>query len=290
VLLDLSRASRVLQVAIEPSPENAFFLTRSLIKLAKRYPEVADRVVLFPIAVGDVPMRSQILVPRDNLGNSMLPTRASAIPTSLLNDLQGARKHDVVVLPLERILPHGLGATRVVKVDTQGFECKVLQGSMSNLRHLNSRVEVLVVEVAQKHLFAHCCTPTILKHLMRVVGEPAGGPVGTRGSSGNQEPIPWLPHSNAKGLYSRPLKAAPPNSTVHAWNVSCNKMDSPGEKTCIARPWNATSGSPSAYRLWFEKPDRPVQRGQVKYYIRRSRECEEKGGMSTSSTHNGSAA
>lgn len=149
---------------------------------------------------------------------------------------------------------------------------------------------MLVVEVAQKHLFAHCCTPTILKHLMRVVGEPAGGPVGTRGHSGNQEPIPWLPHSNAKGLYSRPLKAAPPNSTVHAWNVSCNKMDSPGEKTCIARPWNATSGSPSPYRLWFEKPDRPVQRGQVKYYIRRSRECEEKGAMSTSSTYNGSAA
>lgn len=84
------RASRVLQVAIEPSPENAFFLTRSLINLAKRYPEVADRVVLFPVAVGDVPMRSQILVPRDNLGNSMLPTRASAIPTSLLNDLQVA--------------------------------------------------------------------------------------------------------------------------------------------------------------------------------------------------------
>lgn len=70
-------------------------------------------------------------------------------------DLQGAHKHDVVVLPLERILPHGLGATRVVKVDTQGFECKVLQGSMSNLRHLNSRVEVGVAwEWPRSHTLA----------------------------------------------------------------------------------------------------------------------------------------
>ena len=45
------------------------------------------------------------------------------------------------------------------QIDTQGYECKVLLGSMSALRHKDSHVEVLVAEVARKHLAAHCCKP-----------------------------------------------------------------------------------------------------------------------------------
>ena len=247
---------------------------------ARRRPDVAHRVVLFPLAVGDAPLRSQMLVPRGNLGNTMLATRASSIPTNLLKSLQGSRRLEAIVLPLERLFPAGFGATRLVKVDTQGFECKVLQGSMRTLRHARSRMEVLAVEDARQHLAAHCCTPTVLTHLMRAIGEPAAveGSTSTLGDSKatrRARARPWLPYSAAVGLYAQAHKLAPPTS-AHAWNVSCNARKS-DESTCIARPWNVTRGGPAPYQLWFEEEVKPPQRRHVNNYMEWGQKCESRG-------------
>ena len=272
-------------VAIEPSPANVFFLTRTLRMMAAQYPQIKDRVVVFPVGIGGVPSsRSRsLLVPPGNLGNSMLQTTARSdlfLGASLTSELAGASRLEVVLSPLHELFPNGLGGIRAVKVDTQGYECQVLLGSIEALRHTQSRVEALVTEVARKHLAAHCCTPAILTHLMRAIGVPEAL-VGQPSNSSSFVPHSMMPRLNAKGLYRS--KATGGDATAelsrdvsgnHAWNVSCDGQSlRADERSCIARPWNHSRGAPPPYQLMFEREDLPQPRWRVMDF---QRECEKK--------------
>lgn len=184
---------------------------------------------------------------------------------------------DVRVLPLDRIFPHGFGHVRVLKLDTQGFECRILKGAYRVLRHPQSRVDAIAVEVARKLLNQQCCRPpAMLMHLMRAIGEPTVG----RGQ--------WLgpalppPGGFAAGLYQdpqrpRPTGAAQPSPTPHvAWNVSCDRSpySSADEKTCVARPVGA--GPPRAYKLPFEAYEPPLPLAKLVGMQREMSWCEER--------------
>ena len=73
----------------------------------------------------------------------------------------------VRVLPLDDIWPsaQSLHGVRLMKLDTQGFECKVLDGARRLLR-TSTRLDVIVSEFATDWLSAQCCGMRWLKHLM----------------------------------------------------------------------------------------------------------------------------
>ena len=52
--VELLLRTRASIIALEPSPTNYYFLTRSLHALAQRHPEMARRVVVLPVGTADV--------------------------------------------------------------------------------------------------------------------------------------------------------------------------------------------------------------------------------------------
>jgi len=292
--VELLLRTRAKIIALEPSAANAYFLTRSLRLLAAQYPSVRDRVVVFPVGISDVAVRSPMLVPITNLGNSMMQPSSTEMDTLLTSELRGAATLEAVLLPLQVLFPHGLGRTRIVKIDTQGFECKVVQGAWGALQHPSTRyAEVVVAEVARQHLHAHCCSPAVLVHLMRMIGVPQQQHVHQHVSAGVSSETPgWptqqgdetrhrsslkeklkdsriVPLSNAIGLYAKQLSSAGPSS-ARAWNVSCDSQGNAHERTCLARPWHestvAESAAPAPYQLSFERYERPLSRAKIRYH------------------------
>ena len=220
-LLLLTNAS---VVAFEPSPINLFYLTRSLKAAARRSPGLADRVVVFPIGLGDEHAAGKLFAASNNLGNSVITAAssskidevvaASQDPEDLrcralksgtsgriktpglgrvaqlngnLIDQDPAVKdaslrdalcnhtvlpaQDVNVLPLDTIFPNGLRRLRQMKLDVQGFECKVLGGGERLLTSAKSpHLSVITSEVAANWLVAQCCGVRWLKHAMTPEG------------------------------------------------------------------------------------------------------------------------
>ena len=140
--VELLLRTRASIVAFEPSPANLFFLTRNLRILHVSRPElnVSSRVVVMPVAIGrTATARARMLVPRANLGNTMLVSERKLLQRTLLGSVPGGRGSvpggrgsvpggsseavrtvDVPVETLDRLMPRGLGATRLIKVDVQG--------------------------------------------------------------------------------------------------------------------------------------------------------------------------
>jgi FkbM family methyltransferase len=275
--VELLMRTRASIIAFEPSRVNLYHLTRSLRQFAARVPEVADRVVVFPVGVGHGSRgsRSQMFVPRGNLGNSMFeePTPKVTMPKVIAEELKGAVKLEAIVLPLSTIFPSGLGKVRLLKIDTQGYECHVLHGALATLRHKRSRVEIIVTEIARSHLMAQCCKPAWVTHLLRGIGVAS-----VNASTG------WTPSSNAVGLYGKQLpRTGPPDG--YAWNVSCDGQgEFAEERTCLARPWRAHGQAghsraqllePTPYQLRFERYDRPQLRWTLRAVKRAMHLCKQ---------------
>ena len=156
-------------IAFEPSSTNLFYLTRSLRLVAQSHPEIARRVVVFPIAAGDQQLsRAPLFAERGNLGNTIIGrpfSDACAFNQTCLAESMRAGQH-ATVEPLDAIFSRGLGATRLVKLDTQGFECKVMAGARRALRSSHA-VQAIVAEVSPV-LHAHCCFQSNLIGRMRL--------------------------------------------------------------------------------------------------------------------------
>jgi len=160
-------------LAFEPSAANAYYLTRSLKMLASKRPDVAGRVVVFPLGLGDSPMRVPMFAPGENLGNTM--------HLSLSSQTQGeGQRHtdhrlpiETTVLPLSWLLPRGLGAVTLWKMDVQGYECKVMRGAWPLFAqpHLaRTRLRLVATEMSPKHLHSQCCNGLYLAHMLRAIG------------------------------------------------------------------------------------------------------------------------
>ena len=70
----LVRLPEVHVVAFEPSPYNHFYLSRSMIRLAKVMPSVLQRFVLLPVAVGNSTASGETLFMKHNKGNQFIVT------------------------------------------------------------------------------------------------------------------------------------------------------------------------------------------------------------------------
>jgi FkbM family methyltransferase len=245
-------------IAVEPSPANAFYLTRSLAMLAKARPDIAHRVVVMPVAFGDAPEHTtQLWIERTNLGNSVVGSGMAA---------RGAVPLNVTLLPLDDVFPVGTGGVRLLKVDAQGFECRVLRGAAAALAGRTAstattaaasgasppppppphRLQVAVVEMASKWLRAQCCRPLWLMHMLRSLGQPGA----------IEEEGPLL---QPYGLQHGP------------WNVSCLHAGAQ-ENTCIARRFNTTRRRPAPLQLR-ELRFPPLRRFHLKQVVSQMKLC-----------------
>lgn len=130
-------------VIFEPHPLNLFRLTSTLHRLANSQPQLnlAERVVVFPLAVGNVSMSAPLYVAKGNLGDSVIgrPVRkegrqkvhhvplAHWVPVRPLDALLllgalppgAARTSEGRPMAQRRPLPPGF--FRMMKLDVQGF-------------------------------------------------------------------------------------------------------------------------------------------------------------------------
>ena len=149
-VLQMLLETDALVVAFEPNPRNLFSLTSTLLLLN---PELRNRVYVFPIGIGESTGSASI-------GND-LRTNAGA---TMLNTQEGGG--GVSVEPLDNILPLSDIYIPVVKIDVQGFECKVLRGMERFLQSLPPTVSSVFTEVEKRYLkAAGCKSEEIFHHL-----------------------------------------------------------------------------------------------------------------------------
>ena len=114
-LLLLTNAS---VAAFEPSPINLFYLTRTLSRLAARWPSITGRVAVFPIGAGDTAGRLQMSYEEGNLGNSRFASQRGA------KFVRGGGKRVMTkgaldVYPLDSIFPTLPKPARMAKFDVR---------------------------------------------------------------------------------------------------------------------------------------------------------------------------
>lgn len=105
-------------LAFEPSPSNLFYFTRSL----ERNPSINKRVTLYPVGLSDTFTSHRLYEQPGNAGNSVMDAQ---VKWSSAHPLY----RDVHVVRLDSILwSAAQQRVRLMKMDVQGFEVKLLNG------------------------------------------------------------------------------------------------------------------------------------------------------------------
>ena len=136
-------------IAFEPHPMNQFNLRSTMSRLK---PEYQNRVVLVPIALGDAKAKSVIHSAYNNLGNSNIGIFVEDYGNQTAPN---SYKFDVVVERLDTILNPDNIHIPLMKLDAQGFECKIMEGMDYEIADTIKEVKF---EYAQKWLTAQNCT------------------------------------------------------------------------------------------------------------------------------------
>jgi FkbM family methyltransferase len=173
-------------VAFEPAPTNLFILTSTLRALPM---SLRDRVVLFPIGLGDKDMQSTISVSRDNRGNSVVGQEIRDFPSQeFLPPMPISIERldsvlDVKSLPT-RDLVRRSGGISSMKIDVQGHECSVVRGMLPTLA---GAVHVVKFENDPKFLDASVsrCSCSILFDLFTKPIDQGGAEFDVRSLAGH---------------------------------------------------------------------------------------------------------
>lgn len=132
-------------VAFEPHPMNAFNIKKAVSQLGKEY---QDRLLLFPVGLGDAMSSSTIFSGHDNMGNSVI---GQAVQD---HGSQQFTEHKVFVERMDAVLDaSAIDNIRLIKMDCQGFECKAMDG----MGALAEKIQTLKFEFARKWLNAQGC-------------------------------------------------------------------------------------------------------------------------------------
>mmetsp|Transcript_21575 Transcript_21575/g.31934 ORF Transcript_21575/g.31934 Transcript_21575/m.31934 type:complete len:362 (+) Transcript_21575:108-1193(+) len=136
-------------IAFEPHPMNQFNLRSTMSRLN---PEYQNRVVLVPVGLGEAQAKSVIHSAYNNLGNSNIGVFVEDYGNQAAPDVF---KFDVAVERLDTILDPAHIHIPLVKMDAQGFECKIMEGMGSEIADTIKEVKF---EYAHKWLMAQNCT------------------------------------------------------------------------------------------------------------------------------------
>lgn len=154
-------------LAFEPSPLNLFHLTETLHKTTLGNPLLASRVTIFPIAVGDSNKSDRIFVAKGNAGNSVIheTVRDHASQDMSLSYPIEVRTLDYVLSAHAFLKSYSIS---VMKVDAQGFECRVLSG-LSRIA-VAGMISTLSIELANGWLSPQGCSAQQALEQMRTLG------------------------------------------------------------------------------------------------------------------------
>jgi FkbM family methyltransferase len=147
-LMEILFSTNATIVAFEPDPRNLAKLTLTLMNLDVMH---RNRVFLYPIALGDRAHTNVINRATDNSGN--------AVVEMVIRDeeeQQIAPPVSIEVDTLDSIFEPVLTEARIalIKMDTQGFECRVMDGAIRTFQ----TARVLKTELAQDYLKEQGCT------------------------------------------------------------------------------------------------------------------------------------
>lgn len=152
-------------IAFEPHPMNQFNLMSTLSRMPEEYQK---RLVLFPIGLGDQTMKSRIYSGHNNLGNSNIGTFVKDAESQVAKE---EFQFDVYVKRLNDVLDLDNVNVPLLKLDSQGFECKILEGMGKNIA---GKIDSIKFEFAKKWLDGQKCEdllPRLRKYGFQVTRE-----------------------------------------------------------------------------------------------------------------------
>jgi FkbM family methyltransferase len=147
-------------VSFEPLPANLFVFTKAVLA---NNPSMADRMRVFPAAVGSEYAVHTIYTEDKNAGNSVLDAAIDANPKNAVN-VTVVRLDDVLWPDRTKPAPR----IRLIKLDAQGYEEHVLDGAHSLL--MAKAVGIIKTEIAPKWLRGQGSSPAKLCAKLRSYG------------------------------------------------------------------------------------------------------------------------
>ena len=199
-VLDMLLSTDAHIIAFEPHPMNLYNLKKTILQLDKSYQE---RLTLYPLGLGDKTDTPTIYSANDNMGNSVIG--------KIVKDFQGQTfdeklQFTIHVERLDSLLDSKYMDVKLMKIDAQGYECKVLDGMGSNIIQ---KVDLIKLEYAYQWLEQHDC----LDYLSRIRDYGFDLYLKYPRKAGFQK----LDNGNPEGLTKRAhdLMASKPNTNKH---------------------------------------------------------------------------
>lgn len=135
-------------IAFEPHPMNVYNLKKTISAMGESY---RNRVLLFPIGLGDSSATSKIYSASDNMGNSVI---GKVIKDFDSQKFEESLQFDVHVERLDSILRAQGMNVKLMKIDAQGFECRVFEGMGVEIA---KKVEQIKFELATRWVDGQNC-------------------------------------------------------------------------------------------------------------------------------------
>jgi len=157
--LTILAATSAVAHIFEPNPEALFYMTNTLHAAARLDASLLSRVHVYPVAAGAVQATSTVYPCSKNLGFAQVGVR----PKCGWKE-EVLRPHDVMVLPVDAVLPPAALVARLIKLDVEGYECRALLG----MPRLLSRSCSIFTETVEMHLRRQNCSKDgLLRQLTR---------------------------------------------------------------------------------------------------------------------------
>jgi len=144
----------------EPLATNLFVLTSTFKKLSKDRPDIADRVRIFPVGLGDAPSHqvmnnvtwnhggSYIRSPNSNSGGSKIQNETNMmLAKSQSSDWTPENsRNGITVRSLDSLFEgSSLSSVRFAKIDVEGYECNAINGMPETIKKIDTiKSEVLL--------------------------------------------------------------------------------------------------------------------------------------------------
>jgi FkbM family methyltransferase len=147
-------------LVFEPHPKNQLCLRETIARLE---PEMQERVMLVPVALGEKEGSSTIYSAFNNMGNSVV---GQVVKDYDSQKFEENKQHEIRVERLDSIIqPESMGVdVKLLKLDAQGYECRILEG-MGNPSavSLARSIQEVKFEWAQKWIDAQNCKDLLPK-------------------------------------------------------------------------------------------------------------------------------